>query len=397
MNESLARLADLTDNKAYMELARKFYHRAVLDPLAEERDDLEGKHSNTQIPKVIGLARIAALTGDKTFRRSAVFFWKTMIDHHTYVTGGNSIGEHLGPPGKLNDRLGPQTTETCNTYNMLKLTAELFAQDPDSHYADYVERALWNHILASQDPRTGRVCYFVPLHAGGHKPFMGMETFTCCSGTGMENHIRYGEYIYAKADDELYVNQFISSELDWKDQNVIVRQTSEFPRTGRVRLDITCQKPSQFSLKLRHPFWAEEGFKATVNGQLQVSQSKTSSYASINRVWKNGDVVEIEMPMKLRTEAMPDNPNRIALFYGPILLAGAIDEVKEGRLPVLVTDDRLVEKWLSRQDGDDLEFRTIQASRPKDVMLVPFFSINDKPYVVYWDVFTELEWHRLAI
>ena len=394
MNESLAQLAELTGNDSYMELARKFYHRAILDPLGEQRDDLQGKHANTQIPKVIGLAKIAALTGDEAYLSSAQFFWSTIVENHTYVTGGNSIGEHLGPPAKLNDRLGPSTTETCNTYNMLKLTALLFAKQPVAQYTDYAERALWNHILASQDRDSGRVCYFVPLQAGAKKPFMGPETFTCCSGSGMENHVRYGEYIYAKTEGELYVNQFISSNLSWKEQDVAIRQTSEFPQAGRVRLEISSPRPRQFSLKLRHPFWAKQGFQVTVNGQPQDLSSTPSSYATIDRTWRGKDVVEIEMPMKLRTEAMPDNPKRIALFYGPILLAGVMDEVEEESLPVLVTDQRPVEEWISRRDGDDLVFRTLQAGRPEDFKLAPFFSINEKQYVVYWDVFTESEWRR---
>ena len=394
MNESLARLAALTGNDAYMKLARKFYDRAILDPLAQQRDDLQGKHSNTQIPKVIGLARIAGLTGDQTYLRSARFFWETMTKHHTYVTGGNSIGEHLGPPDKLNDRLGPQTTETCNTYNMLKLTAELFALEPDADYADYAERALWNHILASQNPQSGRVCYFVPLQAGGRKPFMGPETFTCCSGSGMENHIRYGEYIYAKAAGVLYVNQFISSELTWEEQHVTVRQTSELPHQGRVRLEISCQQRQQFTLRIRHPFWAQEGFQISVNDEPQVFNSGPASYANIDRTWKHGDVVRIEMPMQLRTEAMPDNPHRIALFHGPILYAGVIDDEEQDRLPVLVTNGRPVAEWLSRRSPNPLDFRTQGVGRPSDVTLSPFFSVNDRRYVVYWDLFTASQWQR---
>lgn len=394
MNESLAQLAELTGNDAYMQLARKFYDHAVLGPLAEQRDELAGKHANTQIPKVVGLAKIAELTGDEKFLSSARFFWETMTANHSYVTGGNSIGEHLGPPGELNDRLGPSTTETCNTYNMLKLTALLLAQKAEPKYTDYAERALWNHILASQERSTGKVCYFVPLQSGSQKPFMGPETFTCCSGSGMENHIRYGEYIYAKSDSTLFVNQYISSKVNWKEQGVTVRQTSEFPVKGHVELRISCQEPKALALKVRHPFWVAKGFQVKVNGEVLGSNSKPASYATIDREWKDGDVVEIKMPMGLRTEAMPDNPRRIALFYGPLLLAGVLPEAEQERLPVLVTDDRPVDQWLSRQGPDQLEFRTLEAGRPQDVTLAPFFAIDDKRYVVYWDVFTESQWQQ---
>lgn len=394
MNESLAQLAELTGNDAYMQLARKFYDHAVLGPLAEERDELAGKHANTQIPKVVGLAKIAELSGDEKLLRSARFFWEAMTANHSYVTGGNSIGEHLGPPGKLNDRLGPSTTETCNTYNMLKLTALLFAQKPEPKYADYAERALWNHILASQERSTGKVCYFVPLQSGSRKPFMGPETFTCCSGSGMENHVRYGEYIYAKSDRTLFVNQYISSRVTWKEQEATVRQKSEFPGSGQVRLEISCREPKAFALKVRHPFWATESFEVKVNGESLDTNSKPASYATVDREWKDGDIVEITVPMHLRTEAMPDNPRRIAMFYGPLLLAGVLPEEEQERLPVLVTDDRRIDQWISRQEPNQLEFRTLDAGRPQDVTLAPFFAINDKRYVVYWDVFNESQWQQ---
>ena len=394
MNESLAELYRLTGNEAYLELAKKFYHRAILDPLAEERDELAGKHSNTQIPKIIGAAKIATITGDEKFATIARFFWDAIVGSHTYVTGGNSIGEHLGEPGKLNDRLGPNTTETCNTYNMLKLTSALFSQSPEARYTDYAERALWNHILASQDRGTGRVCYFVPLQAGAQKSFMGPEEFACCSGTGMENHVRYCEYIYSRSKDALYVNQFISSELNWEEQGVRVRQLSGLPEEGSIKLEISCQEPKHFSLHVRHPRWAKEGFSLTVNSEPAGTGSDPGSYAVIDRTWKGGDTVEVNLPLTPRTEAMPDNPKRIALFYGPILLAGLIEGDPEGLLPVLVTDNRPVLDWLSKPK-DSLRFHTEGVGRPHDLNLAPFFGINSGQYVVYWDLFSESEWQRL--
>lgn len=393
MNESLADLYALTGEDKYLQLAKKFYHSAILDPLAAERDELDGKHANTQIPKIIGAARIAELGGEEKYGRLSRFFWQTMVDNHTYVTGGNSMGEHLGTPGKLNSRLGDSTTETCNTYNMLKLTSKLFAEDPDARFTDYAERSLWNHILASENPNNGRVCYFVPLAANSTKPFMDPEAFTCCSGSGMENPVRYADYIYARAGDTLYVNQFFSSELDWEEQGITLRQLSEFPLEGRTRLRIETSAPKPLTLKVRHPFWATQGFQISVNGEQFSFESEPGSYVTMEREWADGDLIDVVMPTPLRTEAMPDNPGRVACFYGPILLAGVLDTEDEGPTPVLVTDNRPVDEWLVRSDSvGALEFATQGVGRPKDFPLEPFFSIVDDNYIVYWDIFSESQW-----
>lgn len=395
MNETLAELYEITGDEKYLRLAEKFYHKAILDPLAAGRDELAGKHANTQVPKAIGAARIAQLTDQKKFADIAKFFWRTMTGNHSYVIGGNSLGEHLGEPGKLNDRLGENTTETCNTYNMLKLTSALFADEPDAAYTDYAERALWNHILASQSQETGMVCYFVPLRAGAKKPFQGPEAFTCCSGSGMENHARYAEYIYARSDDSLWVNQFISSELDWTEKGLRIRQVTELPEKGKTRLEISCGEPREFSLKIRHPHWALEGFfEVTINGEAQTHDSQPSSYVTLKRTWRDGDVVEVDMPMPLRTESMPDNENCIAAFLGPILLAGVLNSAENSIQPVLVTNNESVSEWLTPASGEEIRFRTDGVGRPEDQTLVPFHGITDERYIVYWDIFSADQWER---
>jgi uncharacterized protein len=394
MNEVLAELSHLSGDPKYMELAEKFYHKAILDPLSERRDELAGKHSNTQIPKIIGAARIASLTDQSKFATIAQFFWDTIVSNHSYVTGGNSLGEHLGEPGKLNDRLGASTTETCNTYNMLKLTSALFTDDPQARYTDYAERALWNHILASQSSQTGMVCYFVPLQAGGKKPFQDPEAFTCCTGSGMENHARYGEYIYARSDDTLWVNQFISSELNWEERGVRVKQESQLPVEGKIKIEFTCDTPAKFALKVRRPHWAKE-FKVLLNGKEQTALSEAGSYITLDRTWQSGDTVELDMPESLRLESMPDNPKRVAVFFGPVLLAGILPSQSEELMPVLVTNDRPVDEWLKRTEGDTLEFKTEGVGRPTDQTLKPFHVIVDEPYIVYWDLFDEAGWEKL--
>ncbi|HEV7924592.1 MAG TPA: glycoside hydrolase family 127 protein, partial [Verrucomicrobiae bacterium] len=256
MNETLANLYGLTGEKKYLEMSLRFNHERVVDPLESGDDRLTGLHANTQIPKFIGLARQYELTGDPKLEGGASNFWETVVHHRSYVIGGNSDGEMFTATNRLS-RMGPNTTETCNTYNMLKLTRHLFCWQPQAEYADYYERALCNHILASQNPETGMMCYYVPLRTGSSKNFNSPEQdFWCCTGTGVENHGKYGDSIYFHNESQLYVNQFIGSELDWKEKGLRVRLESRFPDEQQSRLTIQCAKPVTLELKVRHPGWA---------------------------------------------------------------------------------------------------------------------------------------------
>ncbi|MEY4387009.1 MAG: hypothetical protein RLY20_2292, partial [Verrucomicrobiota bacterium] len=296
MNEALADLYAMTGETKYLDLAKKFYHQAILEPLAAGHDELSGKHANTQIPKIIGAARLFELTGDAKFGSIARNFYNIVLTNHTYVTGGNSEGEYFGPSGKLNDRIKGNTTETCNTYNMLKLNRELFSVEPSAKLADYYERALWNHILASQNPEDGRVLYFLTLKQGVQKQFMGEYDFTCCSGTGMENSARFSENIYMHGGNALWVNQFIASELNWAEKGLRIRQETDFPNKAATTLKISATQPVAVALQIRHPFWATNGFVIKVNGEKVSGPSIASSYTAIAREWKSGDTVEVEMP-----------------------------------------------------------------------------------------------------
>lgn len=395
MNESLANLYALTGEAAYLELAEKFHHAAVLDALAAGRDELAGKHANTQVPKAIGAARIHELTGDPRFESIAPFFWETVVANHTYANGGNSSAEYFGPPRQLNDRLSRTTSETCNTYNMLKLSVALFQRDPQAAYADYMERALWNHILASQHPETGQVCYYVSLRSGDSKRWMGLHDFTCCNGSGMENHARYGDVIYFHGDDELWVNQFIASEVDWRDAGVRVRQETEFPTSDVVRLRIGVEASKRFKLYVRRPRWVAGELGISLSGKpLEVTRT-AGGYVTIDREWRDGDVVELRLPMSLRSEAMPDNANRVAAFYGPILLAGDVgpgDYSPEA--PVVVTENTAVDAWAVVDDQQPLRFQTRNAARPADVLLKPFYQAYDHRHIVYWDLLTPEKWRE---
>lgn len=399
MNESLAELAARTGDGRYLKLARRFHHRAVLDPLARREDRLPGLHANTQIPKVIGLARLHELEGRPDDRAAAEFFWERVVRHHSYVIGGNSEGEHFGPPDRLDARLGQNTCETCNTYNMLKLTRHLFAWRPAVEYADYYERALYNHILASQNPEDGMFCYFVPLKPGARKTYSTpFDSFWCCVGTGMENHAKYGEAIYFKNDGALWVNLFIPSELRWRERGVTVRQETRYPEDGAVRLSFDAERPAEFALRVRRPGWAARGFAVSVNGRRRRVTQRPGDYVEIRRAWRRGDRVELHLPLPLRLEALPDNPRRAAVLHGPTVLAGELgleDEAGVGGLvnvPVLVTGGRAPEAWLRPVRGRPATFRTAGAGRPRDVTLSPFRRIHGRRYTVYWDFFTPREW-----
>ncbi|MCA1619983.1 MAG: glycoside hydrolase family 127 protein [Acidobacteria bacterium] len=399
MNESLAELYARTGDERYLRLSRRFHHRAVLDPLARREDRLAGLHANTQIPKVIGLARVHELTGDMPARAAAEFFWERVVGHHSYVIGGNSEGEHFGPPDKLDARLGQSTCETCNTYNMLKLTRHLFTWRPAGVYADYYERALYNHILASQNPEDGMFCYFVPLKPGAQKTYSTpYDSFWCCVGTGMENHARYGEAIYFRGEDALWVNLFIPSELRWKERGLTLRQETHYPDEETVRLSFDARKPTPLALRVRYPAWATEGMTVSVNGRPQQLNAKPGGFVEVRRVWRRGDQVELKIPMSLRLEAMPDNPNRAAVLYGPTVLAGELgleDEAGVGGLvsvPVMVTENRPLHEWIRPVEGRPSTFRTTGAGRPRDVTLYAFHRMHGRRYTVYWDLFTPREW-----
>jgi DUF1680 family protein len=396
MAETLVNLYAINGDKKYLELSYKFYDKRILDPLAQKQDVLPGKHSNTQIPKIIASARRYELNGDKKDKAIADFFWETIVNNHSYVTGGNSNYEYLSEPGKLNDRLTENTTETCNTYNMLKLTRHLFALEPSAKLMDYYEKALYNHILASQNHETGMMCYFVPLRMGGKKDYSSpFDTFTCCVGSGMENHVKYNESIYFRgADGSLYVNLFIPSVLNWKEKGLSIKQESNLPENDRTTLTVTVVKPVQMAIRVRKPKWAGNT-SISINGKKQQFTADAQGYLVLNRKWKNNDKIEFTMPEDVYTEAMPDNANRRAVFYGPVLLAGILGNTEPDPLkgvPVFVTSETDPNKWLQMVDKKQLSFRTDNISKPAEVKLIPFNQTKNEYYSVYWDVFTPESW-----
>jgi uncharacterized protein len=398
MNESLADLYADTGDERYLAFARKFHHKAILSPLSKGVDCLPGKHANTQIPKLVGLAHLYELTGNEKDRETAEFFWDRVVYHHSYVTGGHCINEHFGPPDKLNDRLGPNTTETCNVYNMLKLSRHLIQWGYAAKAGDFYERALFNHVFGTQHPGDGRVIYNLTLEMGGFKLYQDPFGFTCCVGTGMENHAKYGESIYFHGDDCLYVNLFIASELNWKDKGLIIRQTTNFPDTDSSTLIFTCKKPTELAVQYRCPYWAQQGVLLTINGKEQQVNIEPGALGTIRRTWKTGDRLYIRIPMNLRLETMPDNKDRVAIMHGPLVLAGDLGEVNEAKasrpdlVPVLVTEHRDPLEWIRSIENKPNTFQTVNVGRPGDVTLTPFFRMHDRRYSIYWDMYTEKRW-----
>lgn len=395
MNDALANTYAFTGDKKYLALSYRFHDRRILDSLAAGRDILPGKHSNTQIPKIIGTARRYQLTGNEKDIATATFFWETVTQNHSYATGGNSNYEYLGDPRKLNDKLSDNTTETCNTYNMLKLTRELYVLHPKAGLMDFYEKALYNHILASQNHETGMTTYFVSLRMGGKKQYSNeFNSFTCCVGTGMENHVKYNEGIYYRGKDgSVYVNLFIPSVLNYRDKGVILKQETALPASEMTTFTITANKASSFPLRIRKPRWAKN-LTVKVNGTEQIVAPDEDGYIVLNRKWTNGDQVIVNTTTHFYTEAMPDNPNRQAVFYGPVLLAGVLgnQEPEPEEIPVFVTADNDPNKWVKPVNKERLNFQTTSVGTPKDVTLIPFNQTANEHYTVYWDVFTPQEW-----
>lgn len=400
ISEVLADLTADTGEQKYLEMAKKFHHKEIMDPMINGRDVLPGYHTNTQIPKFVGLARIHELTGDISSKIGTEFFWDRVANHHSYVTGGHCFNEYFGPPDMLNERLGTNTTETCNVYNMLKLTNHLFCWNPRVSVADFYERALYNHILSSQHPRDGRVIYNLTLEMGGFKNYQDPLWFTCCVGSGMENHSQYGNSIYYHNDKELYVNLFIASELNWKNKGLKITQNTRYPDEDKTKLTFSCKSVVELALYIRYPYWAQKGIEVKVNGQEQQVTSTSSSYIKLSRLWKEGDVVDIRIPMTLRLETMPDNPKRVAVMFGPLVLAGELGPVDDPKarelmyVPVLLTSNKPVEQWIIPLSGQPNTFKLSNVGQPRDVTLYPFYNMHDKRYTIFWDIFTLQEWNE---
>ncbi|QMW04694.1 glycoside hydrolase family 127 protein [Spirosoma foliorum] len=411
MNDAFFNLYALTGNPDHLKLAQLFYHKAALEPLEAGKDNLNKAHANTFIPKLVGEARDYELTGNEKAKTAATFFWNTVVQHHTYAHGGNSDKEHFFEPDKISEHLTGNTSETCNTYNMLKLTRHLFTWSAEEKYAEYYERALYNHILGQQDPESGMVCYFTPMKPGAYRLYSTPDqSFWCCVGSGFESQSKFGEAIYYHNDTGVFVNLFIPSELTWKEKGVSIVQDTNFPEEATTRLTIQTKAPIHMPLYLRYPAWATAGVTLNVNGKAVTVKQQPGSYITVDRVWRAGDQVELTYPMTLRLVQTNDNPNVAAVAYGPIVLAGeAGKENMKGTAPfhdpadpyqyygydytipetvshTIDTEGKPVTSWLKPVVGKPLTFQTATATANKPIELEPYYKVHQQRYVVYWDL-----------
>ncbi|WP_162199412.1 glycoside hydrolase family 127 protein [Aurantiacibacter luteus] len=394
LNESYADTFALTGNRRWLRLARRIYHRAVLDPLVAQEDRLEGLHANTQIPKVIGLARLHEVAPDARYAGAAQFFHKRVTQHHSYVIGGNSEREHFGPPDQRAHRIGEATCEACNTYNMLKLTRHLYSWQPDARWFDFYEQAQINHIMAHQRPDNGRFVYFMPLAAGARRIYSDPEdSFWCCVGSGMESHAKHADSIWwhDAAACTLFVNLFIPSSLDWPERELGWRMASAMPDEGSVRLSVSRPSLRATTLAMRIPAWSAAP-QIAVNG-VPVETEMADGYSRITRPWDVGDTVDLTLPMTLGVERVPDDPSILAFTRGPLILAadlGPADEDFVGTGPVLVAGQGNPAAALRSASKSGVF--TTEGGLGETLFLKPFFRQYDRRSAVYFPTFTSAEW-----
>lgn len=421
MNEILADVAQLTDDDKYLALALRFSHQAVLQPLAQGQDKLTGLHANTQIPKVIGFKRIADMTGRQDLDRAAEFFWQTVVERRSVAIGGNSVKEHFHDTQDFGSMIGEvEGPETCNTYNMLKLTGMLFQSEQKGSYGDYYERALYNHILSSQRPGGGFV-YFTPMRPNHYRVYSQVDKgMWCCVGSGIESHAKYGEFIYAHEGDALFVNLFIPSTLHWREKGVRITQSTRFPDEGSTRL--TVDEPGSFTMKIRYPGWVASGkMVVKVNGRAVKFDAAPGGYVSVVRAWKKGDRVDMQLPMSTRLEQMPDKSNYYAVLHGPIVLAAKTrmfgdeqlnylaDESRMGHIaggpvcpleaaPMLVSDSLEFLRRFKPVKGKPLTFTApglVQGAAGSATEFIPFFRLHESRYTMYWQHSTPANFERM--
>ncbi len=401
MNEALYNLYAITKKTEYAALGDRFYKKALLEPLRLHRDELTGLHVNTQVPQVIGVARRYELTGYDRDRDISDFFYRAVVDGRSYATGGTSNGEGWRlEPGRLGAEMTVASQECCVSYNMMKLARQLFTWTGDARFADYYERHIYNTRLGTQHPSGGGFMYYLPIVSGYYKTFgTRFGAFWCCTGTGVEEFSKLNDSIYFHRDDELFVNLFIASEVDWSEKGVKVRQETRFPEQEGTTLAIQAARPVEFALHLRIPYWATRGGAVKINGAPVPVFGSPGSYLSLKRTWKSGDRVELSLPMSLHASPLPDDPSRQAILYGPMVLAATLGQVppervfgpnapRRGSGPAAVPTFEAAASdpsaWIQPVAGQALTFRT--QGQVQDATLVPLHRIFDQYYAIYLKV-----------
>lgn len=412
VNETLADAYQITGDQKYLDAAKRYSHKWLLNPMKDHNGlHLDNIHANTQVPKVVGFSRVAELSGDKDYLEASRFFWDEVVNRRSLSLGGNSRREHFpSKESSIDFTQDIDGLESCNTNNMLKLTENLHRMDPDNAvYADYYERATFNHILSTQHPEHGGYVYFTSARPRHYRNYsVPNEAMWCCVGTGMENHGKYGQFIYTHKDNQLTVNLYAASELNWREAGIKLRQTTNFPYSEDSKFTIT-DGSGKFTIRFRYPSWVREGeFQIKVNGKALKSKSwKPGTYVNVDRNWKQGDNVEVFFPMHASIEHMPNVPQYIAILYGPITLAMKTgtedlamllaDNSRFGQLavgrklpvdeaPYLIANN--VEDIVNDLDpipGKPLHFRLrTRMENAIEGELEPFFELHDSRYMLYW-------------
>lgn len=381
MNEVLYNLAAVKNDDAFAVIGDRFTKQRFFNPLALRRDELRGLHTNTHIPQVIGAARRYELSGDSPFREVAQYFFSEIIEARAYATGGTSNNEGwLVQPNRLAAELfaGYDTTECCCAYNMLKLARQLYTWNADARYFDYYERVLYNHRLGAIHPETGTTQYYLGIVPGSWRTFgTSFDSFWCCNGTGAEEFSKLNNSIYFHSGDEIYVNLFIPSELNWSEQGIRLRQLTNFPEEPRTQLTLTLDRPTTLTINLRVPSWLASRPIIAINGEQIAASAASSSYLSLRRTWKSGDALEMSLPMVVRVEPMPDDTSLVAISYGPLVLAGDVPGEKGKEIGAMGPD-------LKKFPPPGVPVLRMADGSPKASGLVPFYKLSGPRYSIYW-------------
>ncbi|WP_088656055.1 glycoside hydrolase family 127 protein [Geofilum rhodophaeum] len=415
MNDVFALVYKATGNEKYLKLAERFSHQLVLQPLLRHEDKLTGMHANTQIPKVIGFMQIARLKGDSAWHDASRYFWETVVQNRSIAIGGNSTHEHFHPSddfsSMIETREGP---ETCNTYNMMKLSKQLYEASNDLRYIDFYERAMYNHILASQHPEHGGLVYFTPVRPQHYRVYSNPEeTFWCCVGSGIENHAKYGELVFSHDNENLYVNLFMPAQLTWAEKGLKLTQETHFPEEDKTRLRIETEQTQSMTIFVRHPGWNDKvPIEVTVNGKKVRAHSKAGEYLALQREWQNNDVIELSFHTYTYAEQLPDGSSYVALLHGPVVLAAPsgqedlqgliaddsrMGHIAHGKLisredaPVLLTDQNNWINQIKAVKDRPLHFQLTNLVHPAEaeaLELKPFYQVHDSRYIVYWQTTT---------
>jgi len=406
MNEALVNLAALTKKERYLDTARLFEEPGFLDPLAERRDELQGLHANTNVPKIIGAARTYEVTGNPRYRQIAEYFLEEVLTSRNYVIGNTSLDEHWKtPPGQLEGTLAWTNAECCVAYNLMKLQRLVFSWTADARWMDAYERALFNCRLGTQNAQ-GLKQYFFPLAAGYWRAYNSPEeSFWCCTGTGAEEFAKFADTIFFRRGSDVYVNQFIASTLDWKEEGLVIKQVTQFPREQGTTLKFESSRPTARTIHVRIPSWTTEDAEVKINGRSLEAVADPGSYLAIRRVWQSGDTVSLSLPMKIWQEPLPGDASVVAALYGPLALASTLGTgPADGPAKVIHSGDTVpkslpatdplprtpatssakTEEWVQTESASELRFRVIGENAKYELM--PMYQVRDERYSIYWQL-----------